>query len=100
MEFAAGVALASWTSRTSFTDLLRLLANPLVWAMIGFGSGIYFFFRGFVSLQRKRFLENIPRSTIRGASLGLVEISGKVEGPYTIIAPFSELDCFYYRAVV
>jgi len=75
------------------------LADPMIWAMIGFPSGIYFFFLGFAPLQRKRFLQNIPRSTIRGAALGLVEVSGKVEGPYTIIAPLSEEDCFYYRTV-
>jgi hypothetical protein len=78
-------------------DPLSVLGNPLIWSIIGFGAGIYFFFRGFVLLRRKRFIQNVPRSTIRGVSLGLVEVSGKVEGPYTIIAPLSERDCFYYR---
>jgi len=100
MELVAGVALASWTNRMSFPVLLRLVADPIIWSMIGFGAGIYFFFRGFAPLQRKRFIENIPRSTIRGAALGLVEVSGRVDGPYTIIAPLCELDCFYYRTVV
>ena len=99
MELVAGVALASWTNRMSFPVLLRLVADPIIWSMIGFGAGIYFFFRGFAPLRRKRFMQNIPRSTIRGAALGLVEVSGKVEGPYTILAPLSEMDCFYYRAV-
>ena len=71
----------------------------MIWSFVGFGAGIYFFFRGFSPLQRKRFIQNIPRSTIRSAALGLVEVSGKVEGPYTIIAPLSEMDCFHYRAV-
>jgi hypothetical protein len=97
MELVATVAFAN--SRTSLSVLLRLLADPMIWAMIGFGSGIYFFFRGFSPLQRKRFIQNIPRSTIRSAALGLVEVSGKVEGPYTILAPLSEQDCFYYRAM-
>jgi len=99
MELVAGVAFARGASGTSFSVLLRLLADPIIWAMIGFGAGIYFFFRGFAPLRRKRFMQNIPRSTIRGAALGLVEVSGKVEGPYTILAPLSEMDCFYYRAV-
>src|SRR5271170_6136601 len=99
MELAARVAMVSRSGGMFFPILLRLLADPMNWAMTGFGTGIYFFFRGFAPLQRKRFLQNIPRSTIRGAALGLVEVSGKVEGPYTIIAPLSELDCFYYRAV-
>jgi len=100
MGLVVGVALASGISRKSLPGLLlSLFANPVIWAMIGFGAGIYFFFRGFVFLRRKRFIADIPRSTIRGAALGLVEVSGKVEGPYTIIAPLSELGCFYYRAI-
>jgi hypothetical protein len=100
MEVAAGVALASEMSRKSSPDLLSLLANPIIWSIIGFGVGIYLFFRGFALLRRKRFILDIPRSSIRGAALGLVEVSGKAEGPYTILAPLSEEDCFYYRAVV
>jgi hypothetical protein len=91
-----GKLIAGWANPI---PALRLVVNPIIWAMIGFGSGIYFFFRGFAPLQRKRFIQNIPTSTIRGAALGLVEVSGKVEGPYTIIAPLSEQDCFYYRTV-
>jgi hypothetical protein len=80
-------------------DPLSVLGNPLIWSIIGFGAGIYFFFRGFVLLRRKRFIQDVPQSTIRGASLGLVEVSGKVAGPYTIVAPLSERDCFYYRTI-
>lgn len=76
-----------------------LAVNPLVWSMIGFAAGIYLFLRGLVLLKRKRFISGVPQSTIRGASLGLVEVSGKVEGPYTIIAPLSAKDCYYYRAI-
>ena len=99
MEPVGGVTFASWASGISLPVLLRLLTDPLIWSFVGFGAGIYFFFRGFSPLQRKRFIQNIPRSTIRSAALGLVEVSGKVEGPYTIIAPLSEMDCFHYRAV-
>jgi len=80
-------------------DPLSVLGNPLIWSIIGFGAGIYFFFRGFFLLRRKRFIQDVPQSTIRGASLGLLEVSGKVEGPYTIIAPLSEQDCVYYRTI-
>jgi len=95
---AAGLFFAV-PERKPSPEFLSLVANPIVWAVIGFAVGIYLFFRGFALLRRKRFIENVPRSTIRGASLGLVEVSGKVEGPYTIIAPLSEEDCFYYRTI-
>ena len=87
-------------STIAYADPLSLLLNPVIWAMVGLVVGTYCFFRGFALLRRKRFLQDIPRCTIRGAPLGLVEVSGKVEGPYTILAPLSEGDCFYYRAVV
>jgi hypothetical protein len=89
----------SGADRKAWSDLLSLLGNPVIWSLIGFGAGIYFFFRGFGLLRRKRFIANVPRSTIRGASLGLVEVSGKVEAPYTIIAPLSEEDCCFYRTI-
>jgi hypothetical protein len=41
-----------------------------------------------------------PRSTVRAAALGRVEVSGKVLGPYTLVAPLSHTDCFYYRLVI
>ena len=80
-------------------NILTVLGNPLIWSLIGFAAGIYLFFRGFALLRRKRFIANVPQSTIRGAAMGLVEVSGKVDGPYTIIAPLSAQDCFYYRVI-
>jgi hypothetical protein len=99
MTLVAAVDSLGFAAHRSSPNFVSLLANPLIWSMAGFGAGIYLFFRGFALLRRKRFLGNIPQTTIRGASLGLVEVSGKVEGPYTIIAPFSASDCFYYRAI-
>lgn len=32
--------------------------------------------------------------------LGRVELSGKAVGPYTLVAPLSHTDCFYYRLAV
>jgi hypothetical protein len=94
-----GACVLAITERKPPPEFLSLFANPMVWAVIGFAVGIYLFFRGFALLRRKRFIENVPRSTVRGASLGLIEVSGKVDGPYTIIAPLSEEDCFFYRTI-
>jgi hypothetical protein len=99
MISAGVVVLSLLAARGSSSDLPSLLVNPVVWAIVGFCAGIYLFFRGFALLSRKRFISNVPRCTIRGASIGLVEVSGKAEGPYTIIAPLSEEDCFYYRTI-
>lgn len=77
-----------------------LLSQPLFWAFLGVIFGPVFFVRGFRLLQRKRLIKDIPRSTVRGAALGPVEIVGKAVGPYTLVAPLSKTDCLYYRVVV
>lgn len=74
-----------------------LLSRPLFWALTGVIFGPVLFLRGFGLLQRKRLILDVPRSSIRGAALGSVEISGKATGPYTLVAPLSKSDCLYYR---
>ena len=84
---------------SSRDPLLRLLNDALVWGPVGAVLGIYLFFRGFSLLKRKRLVMNTPRSTVRAAALGPVEVSGQAAGPYTLIAPLSETECYYYRLV-
>ncbi len=83
----------------SSSDPLFVLRSPILWGIAGVGAGIFLFFRGFPHLKRKRLIQNTPTSTIRGAALGAVEVSGTVVGPYTLISPLSESDCVYYHAV-
>jgi hypothetical protein len=78
-------------------DLIWLLSQPLFWAVLGIVFGPYLFYRGFRVLQLKRTIMNVPRSTVRAAAMGPVEISGKALGPYTLVAPMSHDDCLYYR---
>ena len=80
--------------------LVWLLSQPLFWAVAGATLGPYLFFRGFRLLQLKRRIMNVPRSSIRSAALGPVEVSGTAVGPYTVVSPLSEADCLYYRLVV
>jgi hypothetical protein len=80
-------------------DLPSALTDIVPWALIGLGVGVYLFYRGFGLLRRQRLILNTPRSTVRGAALGLVEVSGKAVGPYTLMSPLSALNCYYYRAV-
>ena len=80
--------------------LIWLLSQPLLWAGLGVTFGPYFFWRGFRLLQRKRLIMDTPRSTVRAAALGCVEVSGKAVGPYTLVAPLSVVDCLYYRLAI
>jgi hypothetical protein len=82
----------------STVDLGPVLVDPVLWAAIALGVGLFLFYRGFGLLRRRRIILNTPRSTVRGAALGAVEVSGKAAGPYTLISPLSALNCYYYRA--
>ena len=77
---------------TDFKAILVLIA--------GVCGGIYLFSRGFRLLQRRGLILNTPLAKIRSASLGLVEVSGLAEGPYTIPAPITGMPCYYHRTLV
>jgi hypothetical protein len=79
--------------------LVGILADPLFSGTFGLLIGLYYFYRGFALLRRKQLILNTPRSTIRAAALGSVEVAGNAAGPYTLISPISKLDCYYYRVV-
>jgi hypothetical protein len=80
--------------------LIWLLSQSLFWAVLGAVLGPYFFFRGFSLLQRKRLILDTPRSTVHGAALGNVEVTGRAVGPYTIVAPLSHSACLHYRLTI
>jgi hypothetical protein len=70
------------------------------WCGLGLGLGIYLFFHGFRLLQRRHLILNTPVSKVRGAALGMVELSGLAVGPYTMVAPVTERPSYYYRTLV
>jgi hypothetical protein len=70
------------------------------YAIVGFFFGIWYFFGGFKRLRRKRLIENIPTSTIRGLAIGLVEITGRAE-PVTILrSPLTKTECVSYKYLI
>jgi hypothetical protein len=69
------------------------------YALAGVAAGVYLFYRGFRTLQRKRLILDTPSSKIRSASIGLVEVSGQATGPYTIPAPITAVPCYFYHSV-
>lgn len=79
--------------------LWQTVNDPLLWGTLGVCIGVYLFFRGFILLRRKRLLLDMPISTVRAAALGPVQISGQAVGPYTLVAPLSACDCYYFRLV-
>src|SRR5690348_2901315 len=79
--------------------LLMSDARLLIWPVIGAVAGVYFFYKGFKLLQRKRLILNTPASKIRSASMGLVELSGLATGPYIMTSPFKQVECYYYKSM-
>jgi hypothetical protein len=75
------------------------LDKLLAIAVIGAVVGVYWFYKGFRLLQRKRLILNTPSSKIRSASMGLVEISGLATGPYVMTSPLKQVECYYYRSI-
>lgn len=83
----------------ALTFLSSIGDDPTLWAIAGAIGGVYLFYRGFRTLQRKRLILNTPTSKVRSASMGLVELSGLAVGPYTIAAPITGRACYYYRTI-
>lgn len=72
----------------------------LFWSVIGFAVGVALFFYGFVLLKQRRLILDTPSSKIRSAPMGLVEVSGLACGPYTLLAPVTARQCYFYRTIV
>ncbi|KPK97604.1 MAG: hypothetical protein AMJ95_08250 [Omnitrophica WOR_2 bacterium SM23_72] len=69
-------------------------------AFVFFGVGIGCFFWGFKRLRRKRKIENIPTSTVRGLAMGLVELVGKAQKRIKLASPLTQTTCVFYRYTV
>ncbi|HIH24582.1 TPA: hypothetical protein HA251_06115 [Candidatus Woesearchaeota archaeon] len=75
--------------------------SDIVWAVVGFFAGLYFFFRAFGARKKLQLIESIPTSKIRSIAMGQAEIVGEVLiGKKSLIAPFSGTKCAYYRCTI
>lgn len=68
--------------------------------LIFFGIGVWFFFWGFMRLRRKRKIEDIPTSTVRGLAMGLVELIGTAKKKNAVTSPLTKIECTFYRYTV
>jgi hypothetical protein len=62
-------------------------------------AGTYAFLYGLRELRLSRYLRNVPRSKIRSAAIGPVELCGTAVGPYTVVPPNESLECLSYWRV-
>jgi hypothetical protein len=88
-----------FASRRSVLTAETASGLAFVFGASGVIAGLYLFFRGFQLLQRKRWLEDTPVTKIAAAAMGQVKIVGQATGPYTLLSPLAQVDCYYYRAL-
>jgi hypothetical protein len=70
------------------------------YALLGFGAGIYTFFKGFRQFRNYRLIADTPEIPIRSIPMGFVEIHGKAQGEKTVQSPVSHTPCFAYKVVI
>ena len=71
--------------------------NLEVGAVVGFGAGLFWFFKGFHVYREYRVLADTPEIPIRSVAMGLVEIHGKASGQQTVLSPVTKTPCFFYK---
>lgn len=70
------------------------------YSLLGFGLGIYVFFKGFRQFRNYRLIADTPEIPIRSVPMGFVEIHGKAQGEKTVQSPLSHTSCFAYKVVI
>ena len=72
----------------------------LVLSLVGFGGGIYTFFKGFRQFREYRVVADTPVMHIRGIPMGLVQIRGQALGEQTLSSPLSHTPCYLFKVVI
>src|SRR5258708_8338979 len=91
---------AAWVVATRGGPSLALVSGlTFLFGCTGVIAGIYLFFRGFELLRRRRWIEDTPVSKISAAAMGHVKVLGKAIGPYTLLSPLANVDCYYYKSI-
>lgn len=69
-------------------------------SVLGFGLGLYYFFKGFREFREYRVVADTPVIAIRSVPMGLVQIRGQAKGGQPVTSPVSRTPCFWYRVVI
>lgn len=67
---------------------------------LGFGLGIYTFFKGFREFREYRVVADTPVIPIRSVPMGLVQVRGQAKGEQSVTSPVSRTPCYWYRVVI
>jgi hypothetical protein len=70
------------------------------YAVLGFGLGLYTFYKGFRQYRNYLLIADTPEIPIRSAPMGFVQVYGKAQGDKTIPSPVSHTSCLAYKVVI
>lgn len=65
--------------------------------LVGFGAGLFYFYKGFRIFREYRVLMDTPETPIRSVAMGLVEIHGKAMGVEPVPSPVTRTPCYFYE---
>ncbi len=73
--------------------------NTFIYAVLGFGAGLFWFFKGFRIYREYRVLADTPEIPIRSIPMGLVEIHGKARPAdgRLVTSPVTRTACLFYK---
>jgi hypothetical protein len=72
-------------------------SNVDIALLLGFGAGLFYFFKGFRVYREYRVLLDTPETPIRSIPMGLVEIHGRATAEQTISSPVTQTPCCFYK---
>ena len=74
--------------------------DSILYPTIGFGVGIYLFFKGFKEFRNYRLMADTPVVPIRSIAMGRIEIYGTARGDVQVVSPVSHTSCYWYKVEI
>jgi len=74
--------------------------DSILYSTIGFGAGIYLFFKGFKEFRNYRLMADTPVVPIRSLAMGRIEIYGTARGDVQVVSPVSHTACYWYKVEI
>jgi hypothetical protein len=75
-------------------------SDPTLGLLLGFGGGLYTFFRGFKVYREFRIVEDTPQIPLRSVPMGLVNVHGKAVGDGAMPSPVTRSPCYFYKVEI
>jgi hypothetical protein len=70
------------------------------YAVLGFGFGLYTFYKGFRQYRNYLLIADTPEIAIRSIPMGFAQVHGIAKGDKTISSPVTHMPCFAYKVVI